>query len=272
MDSLTLECERSQKDFLIAELYETGTLGLIENDLPDGRCRLEAFFEEDASGPELLSRFSLYGAECRRAQRRDWVEMARAAWQPLCAGERFFLVPAWRTDPAPPGRLRLEMPPGTASGTGLHPSTQLALQALERSVHPGDRVFDLGTGSGILSAAAGLVGAGAVIACDIDEEAVLAARRYLLANQLQAPMFAGSARGLGGQSVDVVAANIHAQAISQLIAEIARILKPGGRAILSGFTGDQVRLLDGPLAAAALRVRETLACAEWVCLITLAES
>jgi len=272
MDSLILECDRSQKDLLIAELYETGTLGLIENDLPDGRCRLEAFFDEDARGPELLSRFRPYGAERRPAEPRDWVEVARSLWQPLSAGERFFLVPAWRADPAPPGRFRLEMPPGTASGTGLHPATQLTLQALERSVHPGDRVLDLGTGSGILSAAASLLGAGAVIACDIDEEAVLAARSYLFACRVRACLYAGSARGLRGKSVDVVAANINAPAISDLVPEIARILKPGGRAVLSGFTADQVPSLAGPLAAAALRVRETLARAEWTCLVALAES
>jgi ribosomal protein L11 methyltransferase len=272
MDSLVFECDRDQKDLLAGELCETGTLGLIEDDLPDGRCRLRAFFDGDDRGAELLARFSSYQAALQREESTDWVEVARAAWRPLRVGERFFLVPSWRADATPPGRVRLVMPPGTASGTGLHPSTQLALEAIERSVHPGDRFLDLGTGSGILSAAAARIGAGAVIACDIDEEAVLTARDYLRGSQVRALLFTGSAGSVRGKSVDVVAANIHAQAVLALLADMARLLSPGGRAVLGGFTSDQVRLLDRSLAAAALRVWETLAREEWVCLIAQAEA
>ena len=73
---------------------------------------------------------------------------------PMLAGERFFLVPPWCDDPAPPGRLRLEIYPGMACGTGRHPATQLCLEALERTVRPGMTLVDVGTGSGILSAGA----------------------------------------------------------------------------------------------------------------------
>jgi len=272
METLTLECDRSRKDLLIAELHEAGTLGVIEDELPDGRCRLQAFFERDAGVAELSSRFSSYQAICGQTAPVDWVGMARAAWEPLSIGERLFLVPSWRPDATPPGRLRLEMPPGTASGTGLHTSTQLALEAVERSILAGDRFLDLGTGSGILSAAACLMGAGTVVACDIDGEAVREARRYLYACQAGALFYTGSSGGLRHGWFDVAAANIHAQALAWLVADIARILKPGGRAILGGFTDDQVPLLDPLLAAAGLQVRERLSRVEWICLIAIAGS
>ena len=160
LNILTLECDRDEKDRVTAEFYEAGTLGLIEEDLPDHRCLLQAFFDD---ATPLGARFSAYGATLRQEEPRDWVEVARAQWQPLLVGERFFLAPAWRDDPAPPGRLRLAMPPGTAYGTGLHSTTQLAMEALERCVHCGDSVLDLG----LLSRICGLILAPAAApACD----------------------------------------------------------------------------------------------------------
>ena len=133
----------------------------------------------------------------------------------------------------------------------------------------GDCVLDLGTGSGILSAGARMLGAGKVIACDIDDEAVAAARAYLGPS---AAVFVGSARSLRRRSMDCVVANINAAAIASLMAEIARVLKSRGRAILGGFTNAEARRLDGPLQAAGLSLRETVAKDEWVCLMTVAET
>src|SRR5204863_7377462 len=101
----------------------------------------------------------------------DWVQATQDAWPPLFVGEKFFVVAPWRTEPTPPGRLRLEINPGIQCGTGQHPCTQLCLQAMERVLRPGDRVLDVGSGSGILSIAAALLGAAMVVACDLDPEA-----------------------------------------------------------------------------------------------------
>ena len=177
--------------------------------------------------------------------------MAHSQWKPVLAGERFFLVPPWCDDTAPAGRLRMPMPPGTASGTGLHASTQLMLAALERELRPGDTLLDLGTGSGILSAAALLLGEHTVFACDIEETAALAAREY---TERRVPLFLGSARSLRGASVDVVAANINAATLLALAWEIARVLKPDGRALLGGFTATDMPRLSVALEAASLAV------------------
>lgn len=267
--SVTCECRRAEKDLVAAEFCEAGTLGVIEEDLPDGRCMLRAFFEDDAEVSVLAARLAPHSAVVRQEAAEDWVRVARDQWQPLLVGQRFFLAPPWCYEPAPAGRFRLQMPPGTASGTGLHPATQLALEALERWMLPGGCVLDLGTGSGILSAGAGLMGAGKVIACDIDEGAVAAAREYLGGN---AALFVGSARSLRRGSMDCVVANINAAAIAGLIVEIARVLKPNGRAILGGFTNAEVQRLNQPLRAAGLAPRETVTRDEWVCLMTVAEA
>src|SRR3954471_19513618 len=113
MFSLDLEADEDAKDMLISDLWEEGATGVVETDLPAGRCLLRAFFEDEADAAALASRFS---ARIERHAPRDWVEFSRSAWKPLEVGERFYLVPEWLDDPAPPGRLRIDINPGLACG------------------------------------------------------------------------------------------------------------------------------------------------------------
>ncbi len=260
---LTLSCSRGEKDLLTAELDDSAMLGLIEEDQADGRSLLRVFFEDAARATAIAKRLSNYSPVIGPYEAQDWVALARAQWKPVLAGERFFLVPPWCDDPAPTGRLRMPMPPGTASGTGLHASTQLMLAALERELRPGNTFLDFGTGSGILSAAALLLGVRTVFACDIEEAAALAAREY---TERRVPVFLGSARSLRDASVDVVAANINAATLMILAGEIARVLKPGGRALLGGFTAMDMPRLSETIEAASLSVTDRAEQDEWILL------
>jgi len=71
------------------------------------------------------------GAKLRVEEQRDWVASARELLQPMEVGARFYLAPAWRDDPTPPGRLRITVNPGMAFGTGVHETTQLCMEALK---------------------------------------------------------------------------------------------------------------------------------------------
>lgn len=219
MYSVFLESTTADKDLLSAELWDLGATGIVERDLPGGGVELQAFFSE------LVSLPLPFAAQARWQKEADvnWVQVFQEHWQPFTVGERWFLAPEWRSDPAPPGRLRLTIHPGRACGTGWHPATQLSLIAMERHLLPGDAVLDLGTGSGILSQAAALLGARRVIACDIDFEAVRVAAQNLAAAPVA--LFTGSARALRDKALDFAVANINAEAIVALVDEIARVTR-----------------------------------------------
>jgi ribosomal protein L11 methyltransferase len=251
MLALHLECSAEEKDRLIAELWQQGTAGIIEEDAPGARARLTAFFDQPIATEDLAA----WNPRWETVPDRDWVQVSQAQWSPLEVGARFYLVPAWSQAPAPPGRIRLVMNPGQICGTGWHPATQLCLRAMERHIAPGSSLLDLGTGSGILAVAAALLGASPVYACDIDPASVFAARVPNL--------FLGSARSVRSESLDVVVANINAEALLALAPQIARIRKAASRLILSGF-----RHPDLERVAAAFPARtELLEQDDWIALV-----
>lgn len=228
---LHLQCPRDDKDGLVAELWERGTTGIIEEDLPADECVLRAYFDDSFDA----AAWARYGARWEPAEDRDWVAVSQSQWEPLLVGSRFYLTPSWRGDPTPPGRLRLEMQPAQACGTGWGPATQLALEAMERCLRPGSTVLDLGTGSGILAVAASLLGAGKIYACDIEFEAAAAARKRFHDERIEVGLFTGSLRAVRSATVDLLIANINAETLTSLAPEVLRVLTPGGAAALTGF-------------------------------------
>jgi ribosomal protein L11 methyltransferase len=261
MFSLYLECRQQEKDMLVAELWERGSAGITESDLPGDRTGLRAFFAADSQATQIEREFSRWSARCAPETSRDWVAHARSLLEPQYVGSRFFLAPEWRDDPTPPGRLRITVNPGLAFGTGAHESTQLCLEALERELRPPMIVLDVGTGSGILAEAAALLGAKRVIACDIDPMAVQLARQPL--------SFIGTADAIRAASVDLLVSNISPETIIALAPELARVLHKGGRAILSGFELAEVSAVERALRAEGVTVVESHSKGSWTAMTVL---
>ena len=198
---ITLPCAREELDAVCAKLTMNGVTGLQIEDEEEfrtfleqnrqywdyvdeeltarmaGVCQVKLYVTGDEDGQAALRRY-LSGLEEREYISRplldnDWATSWQKYYRPLPVGEKLYIVPQWlRTEPVPPGRTALYLNPGLTFGTGNHASTQLCLEGLEKAVEPGDRVLDLGCGSGILSIAALLLGAGEAVGVDIDPKAV----------------------------------------------------------------------------------------------------
>jgi ribosomal protein L11 methyltransferase len=250
--SLLLRVPEQDHDLVIAELWERGTAGVVQQD-----GALEAFFDDAADSTALFRHFAPFSPEVRQSEHADWVRQTQDSFPPQLIGDRFFLVPPWNRDPAPAGRIRLEINPGLACGTGWHPCTRLCLEALERYVRPGYRVLDVGAGSGILSAAAALLGAGLVVGCDIDGDAVRIARE-----RIAVPLFVGSADAVASGSFDVLVANISARAARDLFPELRRVAEV---LILSGFP--TAPALPETFPALPEPTTATLESDGWLCLV-----
>jgi ribosomal protein L11 methyltransferase len=256
--SLTLSAADEVRDLLIAQLWEAGTTGITESE-----DWVRAFFD-DADAEALMRLFREYSPRLERVDEHDWVAESRKQWQPFPVGERFYLVPEWRDDSAPCGRIRLKIHPGMACGTGAHPATQLCLRAMERHVGEGMSLLDVGTGSGILAEAARLLGADPVFGCDIDPDAAAIAHANLATSMFAIPIFAGSLRSVRGAAVDVVVANLNLATLETTKGDASRVVRADGRLIVAGFREEE----SGQAAALFARhVRDTYEQDGWACLV-----
>ena len=191
----------------------------------------------------------------------DWSLSWKQHWQPDPVGQRLLILPAWLDCPAEhSARLLIRMDPGSAFGTGSHPTTRLCLQALEQHAAErggslaGLRIADLGCGSGVLGLAALRLGASSVAAADTDSLAVNATLANAALNGLDSQLTVGlgSAEVLKGLlpqgPADVLLCNILAPVIEALSPAFAQLLAPGGVGLLSGLLVDQAPRLQRVLA------------------------
>jgi ribosomal protein L11 methyltransferase len=220
--------------------------------------RLDAYFPSsaDRNAVAALLRETLAAAgvegpapDLRAVRDRAWVEIWQRTLRPMRIGRRFLVVPEGRSFAPVRGRLPIIVRFGQAFGTGEHASTRMSLRLLERIVRPDDAVVDLGTGTGILAMAAALLGAGEVVGFDDDPVALRVARANLHANRLsgRVALVEGDAGVALGEPdrFDLALINIGATVIGRVLPGVARALRPGGRAVLSGILIEDERPLLG---------------------------
>jgi ribosomal protein L11 methyltransferase len=172
-------------------------------------------------------------------EEEDWANAWKAHYSVHRVGRRVLVRAPWHEFQPAPGEVVVELDPGMAFGTGLHPSTQLSMIAIEDELRPGWSVLDVGIGSGILATAAALLGARSVDGVDIEPVAVRAARENAERNGVASIVRVehGSV-GDGGPftgEYDLVVANIIARILVELAPALAKAVRPGGRLILGGI-------------------------------------
>lgn len=205
--------------------------------------RVVALFNDNAAiaevVPEVLRASRLpattpYGID--RINDQDWVRLTQSQFTPVKISQRLWVVPTWH-NVVDPAAINIRLDPGLAFGTGTHPTTRLCLRWLDKHLPPGTSVIDYGCGSGILAIAAMKLGAASAAGVDIDEQALLAARRNALQNQADVTYFA-AADDLKAPA-QIVVANILANPLTVLAPLLARLTLPGGQVILSGILAPQ---------------------------------
>lgn len=223
-------------------------------DYPAEGVIVKAYFAEVAQTAMLvtsitscLKELHAYGLEVGEAKvetswvdEEDWANAWKEYYKPTKVSKRIVVVPTWEEYTVPYGDLPIYLDPGMAFGTGTHPTTQLALQLVEEYLQPGQEVIDVGCGSGILSIAAEKLGAGEVLALDLDPVAVQKTKENCGQNHTgRITVQEGNLLQGVTRTADIVVANILAEILQQMMYDLPRVLKPGGVFIGSGIIANK---------------------------------
>jgi len=247
--------------------------------LDDGPVRLRAWLPEHARRDAEALRRELRALgdavarplRVRAVEGERWAETWKRHFTTIRVGRRLVIKPSWRTHAARHDDVVIELDPGAAFGTGQHETTRMCLEALEARVAPGDRILDLGCGSGILAIAAAKLRAGHVDAIDIDAAAVAATEQNAERNRVDDIVRAAESsldgawlfrsRVAGGY--DLVVANLSSRLVQELAGPVLAALRRGGVALVSGLIGEQEPACREALEAAGGEVVESRAEGDW---------
>lgn len=255
---------------------------------PQANAQLEETRQKVEEALWYLGRIApLPEVQYRFVEEQDWAEAWKQHYHPIAIGQKLIIVPAWLESPDP-GRLAIRMDPGMAFGTGTHPTTQLCLELiektltgiLEKATHPqAFTVIDVGCGSGILSAAAVKLGAALgmpirALGVDIDARAVEVSLENAALNGVAESYRAGVGsvveigRGdFGERQAGLVLANILAPIVIRLFGDgLGELVAPGGALILSGILDTQADEVIATAAQHGFHLVERCQIQDWVAL------
>ncbi|MGC4107134.1 MAG: 50S ribosomal protein L11 methyltransferase [Thermomicrobiales bacterium] len=202
----------------------------------------------------------------------DWANAWKEHFQVHRIGDRVVIRPTWRPYEAQGDEVVVDLDPGMAFGTGLHPSTRLSMLGVEQVVKDGDRLLDVGTGSGILAIAALKLGASIADTVDVETVAVRATRENAelngVADRLKVELGSvGTGEPFEGEVYDVVLANIIARILIDLSEALVRHTKPGGHLVLAGIIQQREEDVTAAFAEQGARVETRRQHDDWVSLV-----
>ncbi|MBP3412729.1 MAG: 50S ribosomal protein L11 methyltransferase [Oscillospiraceae bacterium] len=313
---LTIRTVSQGVDLLCAELTESGFDSFVVEDheqfeafLEDSRDYWDYVDEDLSEKMQTLSQVRLYLEEAQAQQQlpllqqllqelpsrypacefgeltialenvpqEDWENSWKKHYRPLPVGEKLLVVPQWIRVEDTGGRLPVILDLGLTFGTGAHDSTQMCMRALERLVQGGERVADLGSGSGILSICALRLGAASAVGIDIDPAAEHIATENAARNGFTAPQFSActgnviedrqTMERLAAGGYDLVCANIVAGVLVALAPVVPAFLRPNASFLCSGILREREAEVRRALEAAGLQITDCERTEEWCCLV-----
>lgn len=250
---------------------------------------VKVYVSDNASGHEMLSeirsavaalkerdsekQFGRLELDLGNLSEEDWANNWKKYFHPTKVGEKILIKPEWEELTDPTDRIVFNINPGMSFGTGLHDTTQLCIEGLEKVVKPGDEILDLGCGSGILSIISLLLGAKLAFAVDIDPNAVQIAYENAERNHIHPEIFHAMAGNILTDETlkatilqkkyPVVVANIVADVIIGLIPTAKQALLENGVFITSGIINDRIEDVSDALIRSGFVIEETRRRSDW---------
>lgn len=259
-----------------------------------GLSQIRLYLSDGPEAPETISQlkdqlnalraqypsveFGSLAVEPANVKDEDWENNWKQYYQPLPIGEKLLVVPEWMHPENPEHRVEVLLDPGMIFGTGAHASTQMCMRELEKAIQGGERVLDLGSGSGILSITAVLLGAAHATGVDIDPKAEDVARENAAINQIFADRFTALTGDVIGDAAmmetlkgqyDVVLANIVADVIIPLSRVVPEFLCEDSIFICSGILNTRLPEVLAALEQNGLQILSTEQQEDW-CRVTAA--
>lgn len=240
---------------------------------------VHAWFTPDDSFPGLFRSLQerlaamkdsqpLFGSlvtDTRTVSEDSWAEVWKKYYKPFYAGEHLVVKPTWEPFDPKPGDRIIEIDPGMAFGSGTHETTGMCISLLEETIRGGEDIIDVGTGSGILAIAAALLGAGHVLAIDIDPDAVRVAGENVAHNQGEniVEVREGDLLKNTQETCQICVANIISDIIISFAAPLRNHIRPGGLFICSGVVRERTEEVREALLRADYEVLRTEYRGEW---------
>lgn len=280
-NKLAIKCSTEAQEAVSNLLVENGAEGIeVDEAQQSGYVVLATYFtEETAVEPlaqkmgnsiEQLPQFGLEPGEfeitIQQLDDSSWDNEWKKYYHSKRISRHLAVAPSWEpADSFDDKTAVIRLDPGKSFGTGTHPTTVLALHALEAALAGGEDVIDVGTGSGVLSIAAKYLGAARVTAYDVDDESIKAAAENFALNPVAADVHLAKnslLENVTGQT-DVIVANILAEIIVPLIPQAVAHLKPAGKLLLSGIIQDKLVLIKDTLNQNGFVVEEVFNSGDW---------
>ena len=254
------------------EAMEIAHIDLIDEDLlkkDRTKSIIHVYISPEENPAEAISflkeRFEAVGIEntitAANCAEEDWINNWKKYFKPIPVGNRLLVRPMWEDEYEAGDRVVLHLEPGLAFGTGTHETTSLCIRLMDDYLAPGEKVLDVGCGSGILSIAGALLGASEVLGVEIDPDAVTIAKENIALNHVDgvaSAQYGDLTKGIDFQA-DVIVANLMADLVVMLSKDVAKHLRPGGRYISSGILVEKMpEVVDAmrALGFAILEVKE----------------
>ena len=296
---LKIEVNRKDLELLEAELMDAGFEGLMIDDPADVVDIIEhkewfkydyidddvikelernpvvtLYFEEGAAedlarAKDVLGKFKNIKIGESVQDDQEWLYKWQEYFKPTKVSDRIVVKPTWEEYEAKDNELIVEIDPGMAFGTGIHETTSMCIQALEKYLGAGQTVLDVGCGSGILSIAAARLGAQAALGIEIDTDAVENAKRNVDQNGLSDTIqirYGDLTKGVDYKA-DIVVANLMAELVMMLTPDVCKHLNPNGIYITSGILNEKEKMVSESIRNAGFEIIETLHKNDWCAIV-----